>query len=93
MHYKQSPVDGLGDVCVYGHKLSFIKPEAKLATLLAYPHLHKSDTFFWVFLFKGKKEREKEKHVHSTEAFCQFLNCGKSFICCLEEALDTSPVR
>ena len=60
LHYKQSPVDGLGDVCVYGHKLSFIKPEAKLATLLAYPHLHKSDTFFWVFLFKGKKERERE---------------------------------
>ncbi|XP_059731191.1 uncharacterized protein [Bos taurus] len=26
------------------------------------------------------------------EAFCQFLNRGKNFICCLEESLKTSPV-
>ena len=48
--------------------------------------------FSGVFFLKVKK-REKENHVHIMEAFRQILNCGKIFICCLEESLETSPVQ
>ena len=49
-------------VCVYVGSQIFLHKIIKQnwPPLLAYPHLHKSDAFFWVFLFKGKKERERE---------------------------------
>ena len=45
------------------------------------------------FFFLKVKKREKENHVHSMEAFCQLLNCGKIFTCCLKKSLKTSPVQ
>ena len=52
-------------VCVYVGSQIFLHKIIKQnwPPLLAYPHVHKSDAFFWVFLFKGKKERKRTMYT------------------------------
>ena len=104
LQYKQIPITGLGYiyvcVCVCTSTRACVGSQIFLRKIIKqnwppcwHTLIYTNLMHFSGFFFLKVKKREKENHVHSMEAFCQLLNCGKIFTCCLKKSLKTSPVQ